>query len=37
MKTLITLKNLTKVFDNQLILRGINLEIKQNEFVTLLG
>ncbi|WP_349401872.1 ABC-type spermidine/putrescine transport system, ATP-binding protein [Candidatus Phytoplasma solani] len=37
MKTLITLKDLTKVFDNQLILRGINLEIKQNEFVTLLG
>ncbi|ABC65212.1 ABC-type spermidine/putrescine transport system, ATP-binding protein PotA [Candidatus Phytoplasma asteris] len=37
MKTLIILKDLTKVFDNQLILRGINLEIKQNEFVTLLG
>ncbi|CAM11470.1 ABC-type spermidine/putrescine transport systems, ATPase component [Candidatus Phytoplasma australiense] len=37
MKTLITLKDLTKFFDNQLILRGINLEIKQNEFVTLLG
>ncbi|MBP5836067.1 ABC transporter ATP-binding protein [Candidatus Phytoplasma meliae] len=37
MKILITLKDLTKVFDNQLILRGINLDIKQNEFVTLLG
>lgn len=37
MSNLIELKNITKIIDNQLILKGISLEIKTNEFVTLLG
>lgn len=37
MKSLIELKNITKEFDGNVILRGIDLEIKQNEFVTFLG
>ena len=34
---LIELKNLTKNFDDQQVLRGINLDIHENEFLTLLG
>ena len=34
---LIELKNLTKNFDDQQVLRGINLDIYENEFLTLLG
>lgn len=34
---LIELKDLTKNFDDQQVLRGINLEIYENEFLTLLG
>ncbi|WP_341266815.1 ABC transporter ATP-binding protein [Candidatus Phytoplasma fraxini] len=37
MTNLIELKNITKVIHNQIILNDINLEIKENEFVTLLG
>ena len=37
MKTLIELSNLTKQFNGQVVLKGINLNIKENEFVTLLG
>ncbi|MDV3167913.1 MAG: ABC transporter ATP-binding protein [Candidatus Phytoplasma stylosanthis] len=37
MTKLIKLKNITKVINNQIILKNINLEIKENEFVTLLG
>lgn len=34
---LIELKDLVKEFDGQVVLRGINLKIENNEFVTLLG
>ena len=37
MKKLIELKNLTKEFDGQVVLKGINLTIHENEFVTFLG
>lgn len=37
MNKLIELKNLTKNFDDQQVLRGINLDIYENEFLTLLG
>lgn len=37
MNTLIELKNITKTFDDQQILKGINLKIYENEFLTLLG
>jgi spermidine/putrescine ABC transporter ATP-binding subunit len=37
MKSLIQFKNIVKSFDNQLVLKGINLSIDENEFVTLLG
>ena len=37
MKKLIELKNLTKSFDGQPVLKGISLDIYENEFVTLLG
>ena len=37
MEKIIELKNLTKNFDDQQVLKGINLEIHQNEFLTLLG
>ena len=37
MEALIKLVDITKEFNGQVVLRGINLEIKQNEFVTLLG
>ncbi len=37
MNTLIELKNITKTFDDQQILKGINLKINEKEFLTLLG
>ena len=37
MNKLIELKDLTKNFDDQQVLRGINLDIHENEFLTLLG
>ena len=37
MNALIELKNITKTFDDQQILKGINLNIYENEFLTLLG
>ncbi len=37
MNTLIELKNITKTFDDQQILKGINLKIYEKEFLTLLG
>lgn len=37
MAALIELKDLTKAFNGQVVLRGIDLEIEKNEFVTLLG
>ena len=37
MKKLIQFKNIVKEFDGQLVLKGINLAIYENEFVTLLG
>lgn len=37
MKKLIQFKNIVKDFDGQLVLKGINLDINENEFVTLLG
>ena len=37
MEKIIELKNLTKNFDDQQVLKGINLEIHHNEFLTLLG
>ncbi|MDD6467968.1 MAG: ABC transporter ATP-binding protein [Erysipelotrichaceae bacterium] len=37
MRKIIEFHNIVKEFDGQLILRGINLDIYENEFVTLLG
>ena len=37
MNKLIQFKNIVKDFDGQLVLKGINLDIFENEFVTLLG
>lgn len=37
MATLIEMKDVTKEFNGQVVLRGIDLSIDQNEFVTLLG
>ncbi len=37
MKKLIQFKNIVKEFDGELVLKGINLDIYENEFVTLLG
>ena len=37
MKKIIELDNLTKSYDGQVILKGIHLDIFENEFVTLLG
>ena len=37
MNKLIQLKNLTKNFDDQQVLKGIDLNIYENEFLTLLG
>ena len=36
-KKLIEFRNITKSFDKQITLKGINLDIYENEFVTLLG
>ncbi|MBR2948319.1 MAG: ABC transporter ATP-binding protein [Lachnospiraceae bacterium] len=36
-KKLIEFRNIVKSFDNQVILKGVNLDIYENEFVTLLG
>ena len=36
-KTLIQFKNIVMSFEDQLVLKNINLDIKENEFVTLLG
>ncbi|MCR5795217.1 MAG: ABC transporter ATP-binding protein [Solobacterium sp.] len=37
MKKLIEVKNIVKTFDKQVVLKGISLDIYENEFVTLLG
>ncbi|AMC94193.1 spermidine/putrescine ABC transporter ATP-binding protein [Erysipelothrix larvae] len=37
MDALIQFKNIVKQFDDQIVLKGINLDIFENEFVTLLG
>lgn len=37
MKKLIELKSIAKEFDGQIILKGLNLNIHENEFMTLLG
>ena len=37
MKKIIELKNITKSFDGEPVLKGINLDIYDNEFLTLLG
>lgn len=37
MKKLIQFQNIVKEFDGQIVLKGINLDIYENEFVTLLG
>ncbi|MDO4414854.1 MAG: ABC transporter ATP-binding protein [Erysipelotrichaceae bacterium] len=37
MKKLIEVKNVVKTFDSQVVLKGISLDIYENEFVTLLG
>ncbi len=37
MRKLIEFRNIVKTFDGQLVLKGINLNIYENEFVTLLG
>lgn len=37
MKKLIQFKNIVKRFDDTIVLKGINLDIYENEFVTLLG
>lgn len=37
MRKLIQFKNIVKEFDGQLVLKGIDLDIYENEFVTLLG
>ena len=36
-KKLIEFRNIVKNFDGQIVLKGVNLEIYENEFVTLLG
>ena len=36
-KKLIEFRNIVKSFDGQIILKGVNLDIYENEFVTLLG
>lgn len=37
MNKLIQFKNIVKEFNGQIVLKGINLDIYENEFVTLLG
>ncbi|MBQ8934657.1 MAG: ABC transporter ATP-binding protein [Lachnospiraceae bacterium] len=36
-KTLIQFRNIVMIFGDQLVLKNVNLDIKENEFVTLLG
>ncbi|MDF2699241.1 MAG: spermidine/putrescine transporter ATP-binding protein [Haloplasmataceae bacterium] len=36
-KTLLEIRNLSKEFNGNIVLKGINLEIKENEFMTFLG
>ncbi len=36
-KKLIEFRNIVKSFDGQIVLKGVNLDINENEFVTLLG
>ena len=36
-KSIIEFRNIVKSFDGQVVLKGINLNIYENEFVTLLG
>ena len=36
-KKLIEFRNIVKNFDNQIVLKGVNLDIYEKEFVTLLG
>ena len=36
-KKLIEFRNIVKSFDNQIVLKGVSLDIYENEFVTLLG
>ena len=36
-KKLIEFKNIVKEFDGKLVLKGVSLDIYENEFVTLLG
>jgi spermidine/putrescine transport system ATP-binding protein len=37
MQALVSLKNISKSFDHQMILNNISLDVKKNDFVTLLG
>ena len=37
MRKLIEFQNIVKSFDGQVVLKGVNLNIYENEFVTLLG
>ena len=37
MKKIVELKNITKSFDAEPVLKGIDLDIYDNEFLTLLG
>ena len=37
MNKLIQFKNIVKSFDGNVVLKGVNLDIYENEFVTLLG
>ena len=37
MKKIIELKNITKAFDGEPVLKNVNLDIYDNEFITLLG
>ena len=37
MKKIIELKNITKAFDGEPVLQNVNLDIYDNEFITLLG
>ena len=37
MRKLIEFRNIVKTFDGQVVLKGVNLNIYENEFVTLLG
>ena len=36
-KKIIEFRNIVKNFDGQIVLKGVNLDIYENEFVTLLG